>query len=115
MTIQQTGKTATHGRDYRVVDLAVLWPLGVGSALSAVVVFGLFINATETQIRYQSPQVLWLAAVGLIYWLAIIWVKTVRGEMHDDPLVFAVRDSGSRITIMMIIGIVLIAHFITFG
>ena len=85
--------------------------MGVGSALSAVVVFGLFISAAETQVRYASPERLWLVAIGLIYWLARLWIKTSRGEMHDDPLVFAVRDFGSRITIIAMIMATLAAHF----
>jgi len=113
VTMQQQGRESTHGRDYRTTDLVVLWPLGIGSALSAVVVFGLFISAAETQPRYASPQTLWLVAVGLIYWLARLWIKTARGEMHDDPLVFAVRDFGSRITIFSMIIATLAAHFIT--
>lgn len=112
VTLQQKGRESTHGRDYRTTDLIVLWPLGVGSGLSAVVVFGLFINAAETQERYATPQGLWLVAVGLIYWLARLWIKTARGEMHDDPLVFAGRDFGSLITILSMITITLAAHFL---
>lgn len=111
VSLQQSGKDSTHGRDYRNSDLVVLWPLGVGSSLSAVVVFGLFISAAETQVRYATPQGLWLVAIGLIYWLARLWIKTSRGEMHDDPLVFAVRDFGSRITIIAMIMATLAAHF----
>ncbi len=113
VSLQQSGKENTHGRDYCNSDLVVLWPLGVGSALSAVVVFGLFISAAETQVRYASPQGLWLVAIGLIYWLARLWIKTARGEMHDDPLVFAIRDFGSRITIIAMIMATLAAHFFT--
>ncbi|MDO9161267.1 MAG: UbiA family prenyltransferase [Methylococcaceae bacterium] len=113
LTLQQSGRETTNGRDYRTTDLAVLWPLGIGAALSAVVVFGLFISAPETQVRYASPQGLWLVAIGLIYWLARLWIKTARGEMHDDPLVFAIRDFGSRLTIMAMIAITLAAHFTT--
>ena len=112
VTLQQRDREATHGRDYRTTDLVVLWPLGVGSALSAVVVFGLFVNTAETQVRYASPQGLWLVAIGLVYWLARLWIKTARGEMHDDPLVFAVRDFGSRITILAMIVVTLAAHFL---
>jgi 4-hydroxybenzoate polyprenyltransferase len=111
ITLQQRGLEATHSRDYRTTDLVVLWPLGVGSALSAVVVFGLFISSAETQLHYATPQGLWLVAIGLIYWLARLWIKTARGEMHDDPLVFAIRDFGSCITIMLMIIVTLIAHF----
>ncbi|MGH8584604.1 MAG: UbiA family prenyltransferase [Gammaproteobacteria bacterium] len=112
VALQHLGVDTTSGRDYRVSDLVVLWPLGIGSALCAVVVFGLFISAAETQARYASPRLLWLVAVGFIYWLSRLWIKTVRGEMHDDPVVFAMRDRGSRITIWAMLATTLAAHFI---
>lgn len=105
------GATITKGRDYRVSDLAVLWPLGVGAALSSVVVFGLFANAEETQLRYTTPELLWLVAFGLIYWLARLWIKTSRGEMHDDPLIYAIYDHGSRTTLMAMVIALLVARF----
>jgi 4-hydroxybenzoate polyprenyltransferase len=110
--LQQEGRTATRGRDYRVNDLVVLWPLGVGAALSAVVVLGLFISAPETQARYHTPDLLWLAAFGMIYWLGRLWIKTSRGEMHDDPVVYAVRDGGSRAAILAIVSLALAARFL---
>jgi 4-hydroxybenzoate polyprenyltransferase/phosphoserine phosphatase len=109
----KNGGEAARGRDYKVSDLVVLWPLGVGAALSAAVVFGLFISAPETQARYASPQVLWLVAVGLIYWLARLWIKTSRGEMHDDPVIYAIKDRGSRVTIAVMIATTLFAHFVS--
>jgi 4-hydroxybenzoate polyprenyltransferase/phosphoserine phosphatase len=109
----KSGGEATRGRDYKVSDLVVLWPLGVGAALSAAVVFGLFISAPETQARYASPQLLWLVAVGLIYWLARLWIKTSRGEMHDDPVIYAIKDRGSRVTILVMIATTLFAHFVS--
>lgn len=111
--LDQKGTGATQGRDYRVTDLVVLWPLGVGAALSAVVVFGLFISAPETQSRYATPNLLWIVAVGLVYWLARLWIKTSRGEMYDDPIVYAIKDHGSRVTIIAIITIMLAAHFLS--
>lgn len=113
ITLQQNGRQSTHGRDYRIDDLIVLWPLGISSALSSIVVFGLFISAPETQERYATPQGLWLVAFAMIYWLARLWIKTARGEMHDDPLVFAVRDFGSRMTVLVMILITITVHFIT--
>ena len=113
VSLEQNGAAATRGRDYRVTDLVVLWPLGVGAALSAVVVFGLFISAPETQGRYGTPHLLWLVAIGLIYWLARLWVKTSRGEMYDDPLVYAIKDRGSRMTVFAMIAVMLAAHFLT--
>jgi H+/Cl- antiporter ClcA len=93
----------------------VLWPLGVAAAVSAVVVFGLFIYAPETQTRYSTPQLLWLVAIGLIYWLGRLWIKTSRGQMYDDPVVYAVQDRGSRITILAMVAAMLAARFVTLG
>lgn len=111
MVLKESGAAATRGRDYRVTDLVVLWPLGVGAALCAVVVFGLFISAPETQPRYATPQLLWLVAIGLVYWMARLWIKTSRGEMHDDPVVYALKDRGSRLAVLAMVAVVLVAHF----
>lgn len=115
VSLKEAGKDGTRGRDYRVTDLVVLWPMGVGAALSAVVVFGLFISAPETQARYASPQMLWLVAVGLMYWLGRLWVKTSRGEMHDDPVVYAIKDRGSRIVVILMLTMMMIAHAVNWG
>ncbi len=77
-----------------------------------MVVFGLFINVPETQARYATPYLLWFVAFGLIYWLARLWIKTSRGEMHDDPVIYAIRDRGSRVTVFGMIAVMLIAHFL---
>lgn len=113
VSLSQNEKKSAVGRDYSVSDLAVLWPLGVGAAISAIVIFGLFISAPETQGRYATPQLLWLVAIGLIYWISRLWIKTSRGEMHDDPIIYAVTDRGSRIIITLIMATVILAHFLT--
>ena len=115
VSLDQLGKQAARGRNYQVTDLVVLWPLGVGAALCAVVVFGLFISAPETQARYATPQLLWLVAIGLVYWLGRLWIKTSRGEMHDDPVIYAVKDRGSCITILAMLITMLAAHFLALG
>jgi len=115
VSLSKTGQDSTPGRDYRVADLVVLWPLGVGSAVSAVVVFGLFINAPETLAGYATPELLWLAALGLVYWLSRLWIKTTRGEMHDDPIVYAIEDKGSIYTILLILFTIIAAHYVTLG
>ena len=110
VTLGQSGAEASRGRDYRVTDLTVLWPLGLAAALAAVVVFGLFISAPETRAHYALPELLWLNAIGLTYWLARLWIKTSRGEMHDDPVVYAVRNQGSRVTVMAMALVMMTAH-----
>lgn len=110
--LMNTRKSATKGRDYRVGDLDVLFPLGVSAAMSSVVVFCLFVVDPNVQQRYATPEILSLLPVALVYWLARTWIKTSRGEMDDDPLVFAIKDRGSRYVLATMAAIAIIAHFI---
>ncbi len=84
------------GRDYRVGDLAVLQALGIGASFAALVVLALYMQTPEVTERYASPQLLWLMLVGLLILLGRIWLSTARGEMHDDPLVYAIENRASR-------------------
>src|SRR5262249_27456270 len=111
VAIGQVGRVSASGRDYRTGDLVVLWPLGVGAAIGAILVFGFFTNSPQTRVRYASPQLLWFVALGLCYWLARLWIKTARGEMDDDPIVYAVKDRTSRLTVATMLAVTLIAHF----
>jgi 4-hydroxybenzoate polyprenyltransferase len=110
IALAQVGQQVTHGRAYRAVDMAILRPLGVAAALAAIVVFGLFISAPETQARYETPGLLWLAACGVTYWMARMWIMTGRGEMHDDPLVYAITDRPSLLTALLLVATLLAAH-----
>jgi 4-hydroxybenzoate polyprenyltransferase/phosphoserine phosphatase len=112
VSLSQAGKPATRGRDYRVTDLVVLWPLGVGAGLCAVLVFCLFIGSPEARGTYGESPALWLVGVGLTYWLARMWIKTARGEMHDDPIVFALKDRGSLVVIAAMGALPVAAHFV---
>lgn len=112
VAMDEKGKMGTYGRDYWVEDLRVLWPLGIGSSLAAVVVFGLFISAPLTRHLYATPEMLWLIAIALIYWQSRLWIKTSRGQMHDDPVIFAITDRGSQLIVLFMIIMTLCARFI---
>jgi 4-hydroxybenzoate polyprenyltransferase len=38
---------------------------------------------------------IWLLCVLVLYWISRVWMKAQRGEMHDDPVVFALKDRPS--------------------
>jgi 4-hydroxybenzoate polyprenyltransferase len=83
------------GRGYRSVDLPMLTSLGTSLGAAAVLVLALYINADVSARNYSRPEVLWLLCPVLVYWLAYLWLKTGRGEMHDDPIIFAARNRAS--------------------
>jgi 4-hydroxybenzoate polyprenyltransferase len=89
------GRTVAHGRGYHTDDMPVLQSMGVSSGYLAVLVMALYINSPEVHALYSRPVALWAICPALLFWISRVWVKTHRGEMHDDPVVFAVRDKVS--------------------
>ena len=92
--LRERGGAVTNGRGYFVSDLEQLRALGTGSAYAAVVVLTLYINDATNHL-YQHPGRLWLAVIVLLLWLSQVWMLASRGEMHDDPVVFAITDKRS--------------------
>lgn len=83
------------GRGYRIDDLPALLALGSASGLCAVLVLALYINSADVANMYGSPQLLWAVLPMMLYWVGRVWIKSHRGEMHDDPVVFAAKDKQS--------------------
>jgi H+/Cl- antiporter ClcA len=106
------GHEETNVRGYRPADLDVLLPLGVGASLCSIVVFGLFAATAIDSHRYPSAMLLWLVAIGMFYWMGRLWLMTMRGRMHDDPLVFTLRDGASRTALAAMVLTTAAAHFL---
>ena len=85
------------GRGYRVDDMPLLQSVGVGCGLLSVLVFALYVNGPDVGVLYASRAWLWLAPPLLLYWIVRVWMKTHRGEMNDDPVIFAIKDGQSRV------------------
>ena len=107
-TLASLQRESAEGRDYRVADYTVLQSIGVSSGLGAVLVFALFVNSEHVAEQYSRPYVLWLLCGTILYWISRMWIKTARGEMHDDPLLYAARDKTS-LAIAVLSGIILFA------
>ena len=82
-------------RGYSAADLEVLSIVGVAAGQMAVLVLALYIQSENVVHLYRRPDVLWLLCVVMFYWIARVWLKLYRGEMNQDPVVYALRDGGS--------------------
>jgi 4-hydroxybenzoate polyprenyltransferase len=93
---ENPGERRVKGRGYRAGDLAQLSGLGAASGYAAVTVLALYVDSSEGAVQYEYPIALWLLCPLLLYWISRVWVLAGRGEMHDDPIVFAIHDWVSR-------------------
>ncbi len=85
------------GRGYRSADAPFVLAAGLASGYLAVVVLALYLNSAAMQTLYHRPALLWGLCMIVLYWISRVWLVTVRGEMHDDPVVYALTDRVSLI------------------
>lgn len=93
--LQQQGKLSADGRGYHTEDLPMLRSIGTSSGNLCVLVFALYLNSPAMNSLYHSPEFLWPLCVMLLFWISRVWLKAHRGELHDDPIVFALKDKVS--------------------
>jgi 4-hydroxybenzoate polyprenyltransferase/phosphoserine phosphatase len=91
-------KDKSAGRGYYPADFELLASLGGASGYLSVLVLALYINEAASATLYRSPEWMWAACPLLLFWLSRVWLLAHRGQMHDDPIVFALRDNVSRWT-----------------
>ena len=99
----------TPGRGYYPGDLELLMSLGCSSGYLSVLVLALYIQDPMTRTQYSQPELLWLSCLPLLFWVSRTWLITHRGEMHDDPVVFALKDRASLFLGMLFICVFLVA------
>ncbi|MES1932386.1 hypothetical protein T35B1_07246 [Salinisphaera shabanensis T35B1] len=101
LVMEKHSGDAPLGRGYIADDLAPLRSLGTAAGYTAVVILALYINSPDITNHYEHPARIWLLCPVVLYWISRIWLKTLRGQMHDDPIVFAAKDNGSRICVLL--------------
>jgi 4-hydroxybenzoate polyprenyltransferase len=89
------GASSDAPRPYKAVDLDAFRTMGPTSGLLSILVLALYINSDLVTRAYNQPQVLWLLCPLLTYWILRVWIITLRGDLHYDPIVFALKDKAS--------------------
>lgn len=92
------GRNHSLGRGYQNSDAQLILSFGVGSGLIASLVLALYVNSESILEIYRSPIAIWGTVPILLIWIFRIWLKTHRGEIADDPLLYATKDPVSIVS-----------------
>ena len=103
------GKQLIGGRGYLSSDLPIISMIAIAAGYVAVLVLVLYVNSPAVVQLYSYPEALWGVCAVLLYWITQAVMMAHRGLMHDDPVVYAVKDRASQACI------VLAAGFVVFG
>ncbi len=98
-----------HGRGYRGDDVPILRTAGQAAGYLSVFVLAFHIRSPEVSVLYEQPFLLWLVAVLLLYWVTRAWLLAGRGDLDDDPILFAAKDPASYVTFGLVGAVLLVA------
>lgn len=91
----ELARSPVTGRGYVPDDRLFIGQFGIASGFLSLLVFALYIQSPEVLHLYMHPSVLWALLPLLAYWMSRLWMKAYRGNLRDDPLLFAVSDRVS--------------------
>lgn len=100
-----------HGRGYQTSDAPLIQTMGIVAGYTSVLVLALYLNSEAVAKLYRAPEFIWGAVPVMLFWISWMWMQAHRGNMHDDPLVFAVKDraslaTGVALTVVLTVGAV---------
>ena len=98
------GKSRPRGRGYEVDDLPMVSVMAMAAGYVSVLVMALYVTSPEVAALYSAPQALWGICLVQLYWISRVVLLTHRGQMHDDPVVFALRDRVSLACVFLVAG-----------
>ena len=101
------GHIESSQRAYQAVDLPLLIGLGTAATMAAAVVLILYLNSPEMHLHYSHPARLSLLLPIVLYAMSRLWLIALRGQMHSDPVVHALRDPASYLSIGATLAVVL--------
>jgi len=100
-------------RGYTGEDSNLIMMMGVGSSFLSSLILGFYVNSMQATIAYRNPLLLWGIVPLILFWQCRMWLSTVRGYMHDDPIVYAAKDKISYCVMAFIFLIYLLASIKT--
>ena len=95
IVLSREEKNVVQGRGYLVSDASLVQTLGISSGYISALVIALYLHSEDVASLYYPPLAIWTSIPILLFWISWVWLKSARGEMHDDPIVFAAKDKAS--------------------
>jgi 4-hydroxybenzoate polyprenyltransferase len=107
-SLLRRGLAPTNGRGYLLADIEQLRAFGTSSAYASVVVLTLYISNLDTRLYHHGVR-LWLLLPVMLLWLSQLWLLASRGELNEDPVVYAITDKRSLLLGLVVAAVVVAA------
>jgi 4-hydroxybenzoate polyprenyltransferase/phosphoserine phosphatase len=107
--LRERGGVTAGGRGYHVADIEQLRSFGSASGYVSVGVLTLYISNLDAAALYSHSHRLWLLVPVILLWISRLWLQASRGNLNEDPVVYAITDRRSLLLGVLVVVIVLSA------
>jgi 4-hydroxybenzoate polyprenyltransferase/phosphoserine phosphatase len=107
--LRERGGVSVGGRGYHVADIEQLRSFGSASGYVSVAVITLYIWNLNAAQLYSHTNRLWLLIPVMLLWISRLWLQASRGQLDEDPVVYAITDRRSLLLGVLVLAIVLSA------
>jgi 4-hydroxybenzoate polyprenyltransferase len=107
--LRERGGVSIGGRGYHIADIEQLRTFGSASGYASVVVLTLYISNLDAAQLYRHTNRLWLLVPVMLLWISRLWLQASRGQLDEDPVVYAITDRRSLLLGVLVFAIVLSA------
>jgi hypothetical protein len=83
--------SSTPRRGYKTGDLGILQLFGCCASFSSSIVLALYVQ-DQVAAQHTASILLWGIVPLMLFWQCRLWLTTVRGNMHYDPIIYAAHD-----------------------
>jgi hypothetical protein len=74
-----------------------------------VLILALYLDSEDVRANYSHPLALWGVGLILLFWIGRVVIVSGRGDMHDDPVVYALTDRMSIFSALTAIAILILS------
>ncbi len=89
-----------HGRPYIASDRFLLLTVGIAVSLLSVLVLALYVNSDDVAELYTRPWAIAFICPIIAVWLLRLWTLADRKKLAIDPVLYALRDPASYISLV---------------
>ncbi len=99
--VLETNRNADNRRGYQLSDIEQIRSFGAASGYLSALVLAFYLNGADARGLYHRPDWLWIVCGILVYWISRMWILAGRGQMSEDPVIFATRDWPSYVALAL--------------
>ena len=107
--MQKNLKKEISGRGYKITDKKFINFISISTSFISILVLIFYINSSEIIKLYSYPEILWVICLIISFWISRLIVKSNKGEIEDDPLMYALKDKISYVCLLSISCIMILA------